>query len=253
MRVVIITFCRKLEALYGSLLVFQTLRVGFPTAEVFVYDNASIPASRAQIREAAASVGAKFQQGERSVEHWELLSDIINKTEDAVAFVDPDVVFWRSVEGWNFPGALLAGRRLPDFQDPYTQTLTVSRLHTSLLFVPSPVALRSRINQIGDARGGEFAAIAPMQLPTAAGWLRWDTFAAASFALADEAHAFSEEQLDAYDHLFCGSHLDLVVDRISPEWRHRWIDTHANAKDGSLEPLRGLWREQQKYFESLSP
>ncbi len=41
--VYILTWCKSLESLYGSLLVFQTLRVGFPTAPVYVFDNGSLP------------------------------------------------------------------------------------------------------------------------------------------------------------------------------------------------------------------
>lgn len=68
-RVVVLTFCFNPENLYGSLLSFKTLRVGFPDADVLVVDNASHPAVRASIRDAALAVGAQFRQCDRQVPH----------------------------------------------------------------------------------------------------------------------------------------------------------------------------------------
>ncbi|MEO6447712.1 MAG: hypothetical protein ABIO42_00555, partial [Burkholderiaceae bacterium] len=39
----ILTYCAHPALAYGTLLVFKTLRVGFPTARVEVYDNGSHP------------------------------------------------------------------------------------------------------------------------------------------------------------------------------------------------------------------
>ena len=52
LRVYILTHCKSLESLYGSVLVFQTLRVGFPTSPIHVFDNGSLPEAREAIREA---------------------------------------------------------------------------------------------------------------------------------------------------------------------------------------------------------
>ena len=58
--VYILTWCDRLENLYGTTLVFKTLRVGFPTAEIHVVDNASLPAVRPLLRQYAQECNANF-------------------------------------------------------------------------------------------------------------------------------------------------------------------------------------------------
>jgi hypothetical protein len=46
MQVRIITYCPDASALCGNLLIFRSLRVGFPTARILVADNRSSPWAR---------------------------------------------------------------------------------------------------------------------------------------------------------------------------------------------------------------
>ena len=47
--VFILTFCRNLDLFYGTKLIFETLRVGFPNAKITVVDNASLQKVRGEI------------------------------------------------------------------------------------------------------------------------------------------------------------------------------------------------------------
>ena len=58
--VYILTWCDRIENLYGTTMVFNTLRVGFPTAEIHVVDNASIPGVRPVLRQYAQECNANF-------------------------------------------------------------------------------------------------------------------------------------------------------------------------------------------------
>ena len=152
--VFILTFCRKADLLYGSTLLFKTLRVGFPGAAVVVVDNASIPEARAEIAPLARDADCRFLQVEGvPVEHHDFLSDVLEAMagDDAprgpVVFLDPDVCLWSCCEGFAFDG-LMAGRFIRPFTMATTGALMLPRLHTSFLWVPDARRLWARIAAI---------------------------------------------------------------------------------------------------------
>ena len=244
-KIYIVTWCRSAEMLYGSTLTFETLRVGFPDAEVVVVENASSPELRAPIVAAARTAGCEVMQLDETQHHWALIEGLVLGEERPTVFVDPDIVFWEKVQAWDFGDALMAGRYLPEFADPFSDTLTLSRLHTSHLWFPRPAALKARIAAILQKRWEAGSLFQPRMTPP--GWWRWDTASALFHALGDEAVRFSEAQLDSYDHLFCGSHLDLVAPRMGA-WGELMKDSHVRAQTdratvkGHLAPAGGLLR-----------
>lgn len=244
--VFIVTWCKSEETFYGNSLVFETIRTGFPAARIFVLDNNSRPDLRARLAKLAEGVGATFLTPQGEAHHWQILDQIaMNEAleSNSICFVDPDVIFWGPVEGWQFGEALVAGRLLPAFQDEYTGTATMPRLHTSLLFLPDIQALRQRIHAM---RGGhfEFEPFRPFMGPMLGDWVRWDCAATLYGALKEKAHAFTDEQLDAYDHLFCGTHAAVVKAALN---NPRYAEIHAEAASGGRN-LRGIWREQEAHF-----
>ncbi len=231
--VTILTFGAHPALAYGTLLVFKTLRVGFPTARVEVFDNGSHPEVAAAVAREAARVGATFTalrpQHFAAYYHWQLRE---RAHAGPVVLLDPDVVFWRAVEGWDFGDALLAGRLMPEGRG-CGSLVNVQRLHPSLLWVPEPAGL---------PEGG----IAP-RLGFRGGIPHfWDTFADLYQAHAGQCVAFDAAQLDAYDHLFHGTHLP-VMDTGDDVIRR----AHLAAARGDLGALRGLWREQDEHFRAV--
>jgi len=165
-----------------------------------------------------------------------------------VVFVDPDVAFWGSVEGWSF-NSLLAGRLLPQMNSkPF---LTRPRLHTSFLWVQSPRRLHEAIAQIRQT-AFEWQPWQPVMVKLMDRWLRWDTGASLFEAMPERMHAFAESELDYYDHLFCGTHLEtakrlgLLGDAVG-----RLESLHA-VVSSDHRALRGVWREQQAYFDAAA-
>ncbi len=245
-KVYIVTWCRTEALLYGSTLTFQTLRVGFPDAEVTVIENASAPEVRAPIAAAAKAAGCEVLQLEESQHHWALIEGLVLGEDRPTVLLDPDVALWENVSDWDFGEALMAGRYLPEFADPYSDTLTLPRLHTSHLWFPRPQALKARIAEITAKRFEAGSLFQPRMM--APGWWRWDTAAPLFHALGEDAARFTEAQLDAYDHLFCGSHLDLVAHRLGA-WGDLMSDSHRRAQT-DLASVKGIWRQQQQFFES---
>ena len=237
--VLILTWCKDPDALYGSLLTLKTVRIGFPNADVMVVDNGSIDVP--DIRLAAEAVGAGYMK-QNEVFHWQFMRKAIEVVHQPLVFADPDLIFWERME---MPEALIAGRLIPQFFDEYTQTLTHARLHTSLLSIPNPQKLWQMI-RTEESRMWESDLLRPVMIPTNGKWERWDTGSALYGSLG--GYAFTNE-LNSYDHIFCGSHLKYVADKLNPRELDEFKRIHAIAKAGDLSELRGTWKRQQQYFE----
>lgn len=234
----ILTYCAHPALAYGTLMVFKTLRVGFPSARVEVYDNGSHPEVREQIMRACADVDADFTS--LTPRHWSkhITHQLLEREDDGapLVMVDPDVAFWSSVEGWDFGDALMAGRLMREVQDG--MILQRARLHPSMLWVPSLGGLREAM------RPDE---IAPRLDPRPGRLEFFDTLAVAHARLGPRCAAFTPDQLDCFDHLFFGSHLPAIDQNLTHHDSiiHR---CHRAVAAGDLASIRGAWREQDHYF-----
>jgi hypothetical protein len=241
--VTILTYCAHPALAYGTLLVFKTLRTGFPTADVEVFDNGSHPDVRDQVMAECARVGASFVgiKPQSWVDHYKWL--VLERQHEAgrpLVIVDPDVIFWENCEEWDFTGSLLAGRRMRRINaGPIVQH---ARLHPSHLWIPDVDALRQAMG----TRGCEL--IAPALGAFDGETHFWDTFARLYEEMVHWCHGFSDEKLDCFDHLFYGSHLPAIAAQAKESLGIIGYG-HIFAATDNLEELRGIWRFQDAYFE----
>ena len=98
-KIFLLTYCRNLELLWSSTLVFDSLRIGFPEADVFVYDNQSLPDARAIIHKKTRDCGGYFHPLDTEVLHQDFIEDTLRTQAGTVIFIDPDVCFWKNCEG----------------------------------------------------------------------------------------------------------------------------------------------------------
>ena len=253
MQLYILTFCRRIDLLHGSTLIFKTLRTGFPTAQVTVVDNDSLPDAQVALRTLAAETGCEYRQldADTAISPQAFLRQTIEHAyADTIVFLDPDVVFWEPVESWRFD-ALMAGRLIPKFDDPYSGCITMPRLHPSFLWIPDVQQLRTRIADLKRTRM-DFHPFLPYMFPSDGKWYRFDTAAALYAAAPAEMIAFGERELNAYDHLFCGSHVDLVLSALHGADREAVERMHHQAQHDHTG-LKGIWRAQQAYWEARTP
>jgi hypothetical protein len=245
-----LTWCNQVENLYGTTLIFTTLRIGFPNTNICVVDNASLLTLRPQIRQLAQEADCEFIQLDQEIKHDEFLEQTLSKQSEGTAiFVDPDICFWKSVEDWNFD-ALVAGRLIPKHSCEYTRCITYPRLHTSLLWIPDIRAFRSEMETL---RGHffQFSPFRPFMFRLNNLWHRFDTGASLYAALPNRMFPFVEKELEAYDHLFCGTHLESVAAKVRPDYGLLFERMHKHAQV-DYRALKGAWRIQEEYFQSLA-
>ncbi|WP_292994097.1 hypothetical protein [Nitrosomonas sp.] len=239
MKVFILIWCNNLANANNSLLTFRTLRTGFPTAEVVVYDNASIIGD--QVQRLCQETGAKYCRLNKEIRHHEYLKSILLNEPSAI-LVDPDIIFWEQVEHWDFSNYLIAGRLIPNFYDNYTRCHTVSRIHSSLMWLPDLKQLRARF---ADKTARYFDPITHQTAIVGSEWVFWDTLAGLYHLFKDQSHCFNDHELNAYDHLFCGTHLDLVINDIGAD---SIIAKGSRMAMADVASLKGYWRQQDEYF-----
>jgi hypothetical protein len=241
----ILTYCKDISLLYGSELIFKTLRVGFPNADITVTDNASIPVAGDRIETLAKENDCRFQKiPGTSIDHHDFIQDTIrnyaynNSLNASVVFLDPDICLWNSCEDFTFDG-LIAGRLVGGFHDSVTQTLTAPRLHTSFLWIPDARRLQDEIGKMR-IRHFDFDPFRPFSFRMKNTWYRYDTGASLYSAIHDKISAFTEMHMAQYDHIFSGSHISKLIPLYSDEVKELMIEVHSLAKNGDLNSLKGI-------------
>jgi hypothetical protein len=243
--------CRKAELIRASTLVFDTLRVGYPTAHVTVFLNAvEEPGWAREITDACGRAGVDrvVELPERTIHH-EWIERLLSEEDEPMVVLDTDVVFWSPCESWRFKRPL-AGRLIPEHFDPWASCITRPRLHGSHLWI-RPAEVRAQIEKYR----AQFPATAfnpganlfhPLYLPSSRNGRRVSYFHDTCCLLyhAIGGDAFTSTELDAYDHLYCGTISDLVGPRLPS------INLEALHRSWLADPstTRGLWRDQERYY-----
>lgn len=243
-----LTWCKRSELLYGTTLVFKTLRDGFPNAPLRVFDAASAPECRDEIRTCANACHAQFSQLERRVELGDFVEWALgNQRTGAAVFVDTDICFWQCIEDWEFD-ALAAGRFIPRHHCEFERCPSEPRLHTSLLWVPDVAAMNAAIVNVRRSHR-YFRPFANIVVRFGDQWRYFDAGACLYSVYPEQMRHFDETQLDAYDHLFAGTYADSVLTRLSPETASIYAAIHRTAQL-DYRQLKGCWRQQEEYFQS---
>ena len=230
-------------------MVLNTIRVGFPTAE---------------IDEVYPKPGPMFGDEHH---HFSIIKDKLSENclrEDPLIFIDGDVIFWENMEPcvrWfaeNYTHAQeqIAGFFVPSYISPQTQSLYMSRLHTSLLIVRNP---RQLTTMIAGLHIGPSAMRSPLSVPyyqcdlikpqyvyVLGRPLYFDTCAGLYHAFG--GIAFGSDALKCYDHVNSASFYDDVVRSMPPEQKPMFRELHRLAAE-EPEKLRGVWRSIRGFYE----
>lgn len=244
-RVFILATCRSADLLPYTTLVFRTIRVGFPNAEIHVDGNALPDYAEVQVRKACDAPVCLFVN-QMPTTHHKWIDALVHYSQEPFWILDCDLILFDKIEDWKFDTAL-AGFRTPEFLDEFTNAVTKPRLHTSLLYV-DPVKVREAIakyeaqfpDTIFNPKANLFY---PLCLPNEGHGMFYDT--AALLYQAIGGTEFTDAQKDSYSHLHFGTISDLVLPRLKNGV------VMAKVRDAILEKpelARGMWRDQEAYY-----
>ncbi len=240
MRVFVLLYCRSDDNLQGNLLFFESIRVGFPDAEIHVFDNNNPHAYCEQFAHETERIKGTFTMLSREILHSQFIESLAKKEDEDFYVVDPDTIWFdRMPKSYDAP---LAGRLIPAFFDSFTGCHTLSRLHTSCLFL-SPAAIRSHLSGLRNKFA--FNGFRDVIFKHNGKWFRYDTCGQLYHALQDAAHVYDDQENSAFAHLFCGTHLDLMR-----QYYPRLAEIHDLVAKGERD-LQWLYHEQNNFFNSL--
>jgi hypothetical protein len=251
-RVYILATVRKPELLPAALLVFRTLRVAFPNSEVRVVGNNLVGEALTAVEQAAWSKGASFYNGAPAVhDHW--IEGLVEGQMRPFWIVDTDVVFWRSMEDLtpDSDEVAIAGRFEPEFEEESTGTRHMERLHTAVMWCNPPAlraSMRAWMAKIPAPWGlsAQFPFIRQHFVPLRNERTRFYDSTAGLWH-AGIGTPFTEEQDDAFDHLHCGTYVDLIGPKLSCELQAAHQAIYA---DHTI--AQGMRHQQAKYYERLA-
>lgn len=236
--------------LEAALLVFRTLRTGFPENPVMVWGNALAPDDLAAVGTFTQTVGGTFLRNLPATSHDAWIEQLVNSQTEPFWICDTDMVFFAAVPSPE--PCLFAGRHEPEFDEEWTGTLHVERLHTCLMYL-NPVALRCAI-RAWQARipspwrdSAQFPLIRQQFIPQRLSLnskpttLFYDTCAGLYQALGGTP--FTAEQDATFEHLHCGTYAD-VVDAPSLAGLRRM---HRSIYENPAA-ARGLKQSQDAYY-----
>lgn len=249
-KVMILATCRKPELLPYTLLVFKTIRVGFPTADVQVYLNGRVEESTSGlINIAAGAVGATIHILEEQVQHHEWIKGLCSTQKEPFWICDTDIIFYDKVEELSSTRSLF-GWRIPQWLDEFTGCVTRSRIHTCLMRI-DPVLLAEDINKYMDKFNRiswinpDARLFAPITIPVDGVPHFYDVSSVLFHAVGGES--FQDQIKDTFFHFNFGTISDVVLPKLKDGERMRV------ARDQVLnnpELGRGMWRLQEEYYES---
>lgn len=248
MKVHILTTCLNPELEASSLLVFRTIRTGFPTAEIKVYSNNLPPTTLAKLSALCESVGATIDLIGQSFSHDDWIEALINLQSEPFWIVDPDVVFFGSVEKFKCP--MMGGRFEPQFEEEWTASTHMARLHTAVMYL-DPVAIRCAIREwrsrhVPRIFPNAIASLVRQQFSCLNGrTLFYDSTAGLYHAFGGTP--FTDEINSRFEHLHCGSYADIISQET--ESLRGLVDLHKRLCH-DVESARGIRLEQDKYYKS---
>lgn len=244
-------------------LCFETLRVGWPTAEIHIYVNGGAFMGDIINKLYNFNKNQPDQRlhlfGTKPVHHAEWIRQQIQHSYSSpLVIADPDIVYWKSCEDWEFPaGTLLAGYYNPRMWNDFAQCISVPRIHTSMMVFPDTQKLRTAITiaypwcrrDCGDyCPCDPFMPVVRFDIGHP---IFWDSCAnlynmLLSFENKDKVYFFGDGEKACFDHLNSASFHDAMADRMDTDHSANFLRAHT---EWVKNPTPGLWRAVDEYYK----
>lgn len=250
-------------------LCFESLRVGWPTADIEVWVNGGRglgavvkkidPYRYWNHHEYDIKVLGTF----KPIHLADWIREQVNQTYPGpLVIADPDIVYWKSCEDWEFlRETLFAGYWHPRMWNDFAQCVSVQRIHTSMMVFPDTAALWDGIREaypLAQEPHGEYCPCDPFMGRVMFDDSRpifWDCCAVLYNMLLSlkgehrqwpAIEHFGSRQLSCYDHLNSASFYECMCDRLQGEAREGFITAHHSWVDN---PTPGLWPLVDEYYK----
>lgn len=125
-------------------LFFDTIRTGFPNANIFVHDNANTANVGKELRRRCKEVDACYGKMTARQHHADWIRHIVHIGKGPLIIVDPDTIWFENCEDI-LPITLLRGYFVPCIWNEWAGCISYERFHTSFLMVQDAEKLRERI------------------------------------------------------------------------------------------------------------
>lgn len=204
-------------------IVFETLRTGFPSAEIEVGVAGGSHGKLGLMK----SLGCKVHFYPYMY-HPDWIRARVNGYDGPMVLLDGDVIFHEKAEHWEFE-KMLAGYCVPMIWNDFSKCIAFPRLHTSFLWIKDTKELRRQIIDAYPESRQDFGEYCPFD-PFSPRVMfihgkphYWDTCCGLYQALGG-TH-FNEKQKAAYTHLHSASFYDVMIERLENkkgfEYLHR--------------------------------
>lgn len=251
-RVHILATVRNPSLLDAALLVFRSLRKGFPNAPVMVWGNDLSGRALTAVSRAANGVQGQFFNVLPMV-HDAWIEKLILDGNEPFWVCDTDMVFFGPVPDPK-PGTVFSGRFEPEFLEEWTGTRHMARLHTCLMYFEPRLlrpAMRAWLAQFPAPWGmsAQVHLVRQNFVPLAGSVpLFYDTCAGLWHANVGGVR-FDAETDGTFEHLHCGTYADLVS-RCQGLADLATVHKTIYRDNGQARSLRA-W--QERYYESRAP
>lgn len=237
-------------------LVKNTLRVGFPTAEIHVSINdIGTNSDRVYARREFEAAGADYVfMLPKRIHHADWIREsLVIPSDDRrpVVILDADIHFWKSCEDWEFK-TLMAGFYCPEMWNDWAQCRSVPRLHTSFLWFSDPHKLWLKLSQIYPLNG-EYTPCNPFMCSV--NWINgepifWDS-TAGLYNMIGGAH-FGPEHTECYEHLNSSGFVEEMVRRMKGKTGQDFAMFHRLAPDQPDMVKMFCWPLVKRYYSRKS-
>lgn len=245
---------RNPQLLPATLMVFDSLRVGFPKAVVTAHLNCW-EQSRIWEKVMGHCNNAKVDHTRiwPTVKHHEWILALIEHEASPFWICDTDIVFFDQIFNIPFDGCALAGRYIPQFYCQFAKAITRPRLHGSLLYL-DPAKIKAALDERWKDIPACYALpkptlqelVFPRYVPHAVGSLDkkafYDTCAGLFHAIGGQR--FTDAQNDSFGHLGSSTLVDVVSEHYSRGNLREW---HASVLD-QPHLLKGQWQRDQEFY-----
>lgn len=253
-RVVTLVTVPSDEQLVENTLFFDTIRVGFPNAEIKVSVNGdNSEETKNIVSKRCDDIHAEYDELSYQYHHGAWIHHEVvqasNRGSEGLVIVDPDTIWFDDCQGFDFP-TLIAGRFVPVMWNEFAMAISYERLHTSFLWVRSCRELMDAIDTSyppAKMPSGEYCPVNPFmpRVMFHQGFpMFWDSCSTLFNMVGGSI--FTENELDRYAHVNSTAFHDIMMERV--EDKEALANQHQQAHERNFDYFRQFWKAEDMYY-----